>query len=105
MKPTLRQMEYLVAIADTGTFSAAAKQTFVSQPSMSAQIKDMEAHIGSALLERGRHGALLTPIGEDIVSRARLVLRQVEEMKLLGREAGGTLAGRIKLGVLDYFYT
>ena len=100
MKPTLRQMEYLVAIADTGTYSAAAKQTFVSQPSMSAQIKDMEAHIGVALLERGRHGALLTPIGEDIVSRARMILRQVEEMKLLGREADGTLAGRIKLGVL-----
>ncbi len=100
MKPTLRQMEYLVAIADTGTFSAAAKQTYVSQPSMSAQIKDMEAHIGMALLERGRHGALLTPIGEEIVTRARMILRQVEEMKVLGREAEGTLAGRIRLGVL-----
>lgn len=100
MKPSLRQMEYLVAIADTGTFSAAAKQTFVSQPSLSAQIKDMEAHIGVALFERGRHGALLTPIGEDIASRARMILRQVEEMKVLGREAEGTLAGRIKLGVL-----
>jgi LysR family hydrogen peroxide-inducible transcriptional activator len=93
-------MEYLVAIADMGTFSAAAKKTFVSQPSMSAQIKDMEDHIGMALLERGRHGALLTPIGKEIVARSRIVLRQVEEMKVLGREAGGTLAGRIKLGVL-----
>lgn len=100
MKPTLRQMEYLVAIADTGTFSAAAKKTFVSQPSMSAQIKDMEGHIGMALLERGRHGALLTPIGNEIVARSRMILRQVEEMKVLGREAEGTLAGRIKLGVL-----
>jgi len=100
MKPTLRQMEYLVAIADTGTFGAAAKRTFVSQPSLSAQVKDMEEHIGVALLERGRHGALLTPVGEEMVARARLVLRQVEEMKVLGREAGGTLAGRIKLGVL-----
>jgi len=100
MKPTLRQMEYLVAIADTGTFSAAAKKTFVSQPSMSAQIKDMEDHIGMTLLERGRHGALLTPIGKEIVARSRTVLRQVEEMKVLGREAEGTLAGRIKLGVL-----
>ena len=54
MKPTLRQMEYLVAIAESGTFSAAAKKTFVSQPSMSAQIKDMEAHLGAPLLERGR---------------------------------------------------
>ncbi len=100
MKPTLRQMEYLVAIAETGTFSAAAKKTFVSQPSMSAQIKDMETQLGAPLLERGRHGALLTPIGQDIVARARMILRQVEEMKVLGREAKGTLAGRIKLGVL-----
>ena len=100
MKPTLRQMEYLVAIADTGTFGEAAKRTFVSQPSLSAQIKDMEAHIGIQLLERGRHGALLTPVGVEMVARARIVLRQVEEMKVLGREAEGTLAGRVKLGVL-----
>ncbi len=100
MKPTLRQMEYLVAIADTGTFGEAAKRTFVSQPSLSAQVKDMELHIGASLLERGRHGALLTPIGEEMVKRARIVLRQVEEMKVLGREAEGTLAGRVKLGVL-----
>jgi LysR family hydrogen peroxide-inducible transcriptional activator len=93
-------MQYLVAIADTGTFGEAAKRTFVSQPSLSAQVKDMELHIGAPLLERGRHGALLTPIGEEMVTRARLVLRQVEEMKLLGREADGTLAGRVKLGVL-----
>lgn len=100
MKPTLRQMEYLVAIADTGTFGAAAKKTFVSQPSLSAQVKDMEMHIGAPLLERGRHGAMLTPIGAEIVTRARHVLREVEEMKVLGREADGTLAGRIRLGVL-----
>ncbi len=100
MKPTLRQMEYLVAIAETGTFSEAAKQTFVSQPSLSAQIKDMEAHLDVSLLERGRHGALLTPIGEEVVARVRIVLRQVEELKVLVRESGGTLAGRLKLGVL-----
>lgn len=100
MKPTLRQMEYLVAIADKGTFGAAAKHTHVSQPSLSAQIKDMEAHIGVPLLERSRTGAMLTPVGEDMVARARFVLRQVEEMKVLGREAGGALVGRIKLGVL-----
>ncbi len=100
MKPTLRQLEYLVAIADTGTFSAAAKTTYVSQPSLSAQVKDMEDHLGASLLERGRHGALLTPIGKDVVARARIVLRQVEELKVLAREAEGTFSGRIKLGVL-----
>ena len=100
MKPTLRQMEYLVALADTGTFGEAAKRTNVAQPSLSAQIKDMEHHIGSPLLERGRHGALLTPLGHEMVTRARIVLRQVEAMKVLGREVDGTLAGRVRLGVL-----
>lgn len=100
MKPTLRQMEYLVAIADTGTFSEASKRTFVSQPSLSAQVKDMEEHLGASLFERGRHGALLTPVGKDITARARIILRQVDELKVLAREASGTLAGRLRLGVL-----
>ncbi len=100
MKPTLRQLEYLVAIAETGTFSEAAKRTFVSQPSLSAQIKDMEGHLGASLLERGRHGALLTPVGEDVVARSRIILRHVEELKVLARESEGTLAGRVRLGVL-----
>lgn len=100
MKPTLRQMQYLVAIAETGKFKDAAKRCNVSQPSLSVQIKDMEDHVGAPLLERGRHGALLTPIGEELVIRARMILRQTEELKVLGREAHGTLAGRIRMGVL-----
>jgi len=100
MKPSLRQLEYLVAVAETGTFSEAAKRTFVSQPSLSLQIKDMEQHIGASLLERGRHGALLTPIGMELVTRARLILRHVEEFKAIAREADGNLTGRIRLGVL-----
>lgn len=100
VKPTLRQLEYLVAIAETGTFSEAAKRTFVSQPSLSTQVKDMEAHLGACLLERGRHGALLTPIGEEMVVRARIILRHVEELKVLARESEGTLAGKVRLGVL-----
>lgn len=100
MRPTLRQMEYLVAIAETGTFGGAAKRTFVSQPSLSAQVKDMEEQLGASLLERGRQGAILTPIGETIVKRARTILRNVEELKVLAREAEGTLAGRVRLGVL-----
>lgn len=100
MKPTLRQLEYLVAVAETGTFSRAAKRTFVSQPSLSMQIKDMEVHVGAQLVERGRHGAILTPIGEELVIRARIILRHIEELKVVARESEGSLAGRVKLGVL-----
>lgn len=100
MKPTLRQLQYLVAIDDTGTISEAARRTNISQPSLSIQIKDMEEQLGTSLVERGRRGALLTPLGLDVVARARIILRQVEELKVISRESEGTLAGRLKLGVL-----
>ena len=100
MKPTLRQLEYIVAIAEAGSFSEAAKRTFVSQPSLSTQVKDMEIELGAPLLERSRSGAILTPIGETVVARARIILRDVETLKLLARESENTLAGQVRLGVL-----
>lgn len=100
MKPSLRQLQYLVAIAETGTMSAAAKQTHVSQPSLSIQLKDMEDQLGVTLVERGRKGALLTPLGMEVVARARMILRQIEDLQSISREASGTLAGRVRLGVL-----
>lgn len=100
MKPSLRQLQYLVAISETGTMSEAAKRTFVSQPSLSIQVKDMEQQLGAPLVERSRKGAILTPLGVEIVSRARIILRQVEDLKAMARESSGSLAGRVKLGVL-----
>lgn len=100
MRPTLRQLQYLVAIADTGKFGDAAKRVNVSQPSLSAQIAEMETHLGTRLIERGRHGAFLTPLGEEAVRRARLILRDVEDMRSVVQSGGATLAGRIRLGVL-----
>lgn len=101
MKPSLRQLQYLVAISETGTMSEAAKRTHVSQPSLSIQLKDMEEQLGASLVERGRKGAIVTPLGAEVVSRARIILRHVEELKVLSREAKGTLAGRLRLGVLS----
>lgn len=100
MRPTLRQMEYLVAIADTGKFGDAAKRANVSQPSLSAQIADMEAELDVLLVERGRHGALLTPIGAEIVRRARLILQEVEELKTAAQRNTDGLSGRMRVGVL-----
>ena len=100
MKPTLRQLQYLVALAEAGTFSGAAKQCGVSQPSLSAQVQDMEAVLGVTLVERGRRGAPLSPIGQTLCARARLILRDVELMKTAARESGDTLAGLVRLGVL-----
>ncbi len=100
MRPTLKQLEYLVAIAETGRYGEAAKRVNVSQSSLSTQIADMEAELGTRLLERGRHGAVLTPTGRDIVIRARHILREVEELHTLSRQNEAEFQGRINLGVL-----
>ncbi len=100
MKPTLRQLEYIVAVAEHGTFSEAAIQSNVSQPSLSAQIKDVEEYLGTPLIERSRTGARMTPFGDMFVSRARIILRQVDALRTLSREISGTLAGRYTLGTL-----
>lgn len=100
MRPTLRQLQYVVAIAETGRFHEAAKRLHVSQPSLSAQVADVEAQLDVKLIERGRHGAIMTPQGEEFVKRARIILHSVEDLKSAMEVGASTLAGRIRLGVL-----
>ncbi len=100
MKPTLRQMEYIVTVAETGRFGVAASKLNVSQPSLSAQIADTEAFLGVRIFNRGRTGATQTKEGEDIVRRARLILRDVEDLRVSVRDKD-VLAGRLRLGVLS----
>jgi LysR family hydrogen peroxide-inducible transcriptional activator len=100
MRPTLRQLQYIVAVADTGKFHDAARLLAVSQPSMSAQIADAEAQLGAVIFERGRNGAILTPAGEEVVRRARIVLTQVEDIKTVAVQMSSGIAGRYRLGTL-----
>lgn len=100
MRPTLRQLQYFVAIADTKRFGEAARHLNVSQSALSAQIADMEDGLGVVLIERGRHGALLTPVGEQLLIRARRILTEVQEFRNAARQSGDGLSGRIQLGVL-----
>lgn len=100
MRPTFRQLQYLVAVADTGRFHEAARLMNVSQPSLSAQIADAENQLGVVLLERGRNGAILTPAGEEIVRRARVILTQMEDLKAVAHQSKGALAGRYRLGTV-----
>jgi len=100
MRPTLRQLQYIVAVADTGRFHEAAKRLHVSQPSLSAQIAEVEKQLDVQLIERGRNGALMTPLGDDFVRRARLILRDVEDLKSAMQVSEDAFAGRIRLGVL-----
>jgi len=99
MRPTLRQLEYIVAIAETGQVGLAARQLNVSQPSLSAQLAEVEADLGVTLFQRGRAGAKITPVGEEIVRRARQILHELQDLRAAAR-GGGIFQGRLRLGVL-----
>lgn len=97
--PTLRQLRYLVALADQGHFGRAALACSVSQPALSQQIADLEARLGVGLVDRRGRGATLTETGLLIVARARAVLSSVQD---LTNAATGidALVGPVALGVI-----
>lgn len=96
--PTVRQLQYLVTLADTGSFAEAARISHVSQPALSQQIKALEERLAVKLLERSTTGAILTPIGRSIVARARGVLGEVRNIEELARSAATGLTGTLRLG-------
>ena len=100
MRPTFRQLEYLVAIDDTGRFSSAAHSMHVSQPSLSAQVAEAENQLGFKVFERGRHGAIATPLGRELLGRAREVLQSMSDIKRLAQYGQDGLVGQVRLGVL-----
>ncbi|MEL6799886.1 MAG: LysR substrate-binding domain-containing protein [Pseudomonadota bacterium] len=99
--PTLQQMRYFVAIADTLHFRRAAAAVNVTQPTLSAQLKELELRLGVQLVERSRSRVMLTPVGREIVDRARRVLRDVEEIRNTARLSQRPLGDTIKLGVVQ----
>lgn len=100
LQPTLRQLEYLVAIAETGGFHRAAEACHVTQPGLSAQIKQMEQLLDVQLLERDRRRVLFTPAGRAILERAREILRAAEDLVETARVFARPLAGILRLGVI-----
>ncbi len=100
MTPTLRQMEYLVALAETGQFVEAARRSSVSQPALSKQVREVEDALGVELFERARPHVLLTDAGEDIVERARRILSSTRELINAAKLYGGQPTGTLKLGVI-----
>ena len=98
--PTFQQLRYLVAIADAGTFGAAADEEFVTQPAISAQIKELERKLGVTLFERSSRGVFMTTQGSEVVERARVILRDVKDLVGSTHYEGDHLRGRIGLGVI-----
>ena len=97
---SLRQLQYAVAIADTLSFRRAAERCRVAQPSLSAQVGELEGALGVRLFERDRRRVLVTTAGHELVARARVVLREAEDLVEHARRAGDPLAGTLRLGVI-----
>ncbi len=95
----LRDLHYLVALAEHRHFGRAADACFVSQPTLSTQIRKLEDELGVQLVERTPRRVLLTDVGRDIVARARAVLRDVDEIKAIARRTVDPEAGSLRLGI------
>ena len=96
----LRDLRYLVALADTRHFGHAAERTHVSQPTLSAQIKKLEDYLGTPLVERQPRRIALTDVGERVVARARRVLQDCDDIVELARAARDPLAGTLRLALI-----
>lgn len=98
--PTLRQLRYLVAIAEFRHFGRAAESCFATQSTLSAGLQELESLLDVKLVERSKRRVMLTPLGEDVVARARLVLRGAEDIAELASASKDPLSGPLRLGVI-----
>jgi LysR family transcriptional regulator, hydrogen peroxide-inducible genes activator len=95
----LRDLRYLVALAEHRHFGRAAEACFVSQPTLSTQIRKLEEELGVTLVERAPRKVMLTPAGRDIAERARRIVADVEQMKEAARRSQDPEAGTVRLGI------
>ena len=97
--PTLRQLEYLVAVADARHFRRAAERTNTTQPTLSEQIKALEGRLGVQLIERSRSRVVLTPIGLEVVEVARRMLKDARSLREMCSRKDDRPGGVLRLGV------
>ncbi len=97
---TIRQLRYFEALAGTLHFGRAAELAHVSQPALSAQIMEMEKHLGVTLVERTRNNTLLTAKGREILEHVQSVLSALDRLEEAARRSTGTLEGLIRLGII-----
>jgi LysR family hydrogen peroxide-inducible transcriptional activator len=97
---SLRQIEYAVAVADTLNFRKAAERCNVSQPSLSAQLSQLEEAIGMRLFERDRRRVIVTPRGVDVIARARVLLQHADDVESSARRAADPFAGTLRIGII-----
>jgi LysR family hydrogen peroxide-inducible transcriptional activator len=97
---TIRELRYLVALANRAHFGRAAQECHVSQPTLSTQIRKLEEYLGVTLIERNANSFALTPVGQEVVEKARRIVAQVDELLATTRTGHGPLSGPLNLGVI-----
>lgn len=97
---TLTELKYVVAVAEARHFGQAAERCFVSQPSLSASVKNLEDELGVKLFERGKRGVFLTEAGEQIVAQARRALEEADRVKTVAKQGRDPLKGVLRLGII-----
>ena len=98
--PTIRQLQYLVALRHYGHFGKAAESCFVTQSTLSASLRELETLVGVTLVERTRRVVRFTPLGARIAAKALRVLREAEELADMARAEGLPLTGELRMGVI-----
>ena len=100
IRPTIRQLEYLVALDAHGHIGRAAAACFVSQPTLSAQIRELEKHLGVAVTERVGRGIVVTAAGRELAARARVILRDTDELVESGHRSETSLMGPLRVAAI-----
>lgn len=98
--PSLRQLQYLVALSEQLNFTRAAESCFVTQSTLSAALKELEALLGASLVERDRQTVLMTPTGSAVVARSRTILAEAQDLADFAAAAGEPMTGLLRLGVI-----
>ena len=98
--PTLKQLQYLVALHEHGHFGRAADACFVSQSTLSAGLRDLETLLGVVLVERTKRAVRFTPLGNAVVTKAHRLLREAEELSDMVQCAGQPLSGEVRMSVI-----
>jgi LysR family transcriptional regulator, hydrogen peroxide-inducible genes activator len=99
-RPSVRQLECLVATAKHLNFRVAARDCHISQPALSSQIARLEKSLGVILFERNRRRVLLTPVGEALVERAKRLLADLDDVSAVAQAHAEPLGGQLRLGVI-----
>ena len=98
--PTLKQLQYLVALHEHGHFGRAAQSCIVSQSTLSAGLRELESLLGVTLVERTRRVVRFTPLGNRVVAKAHRLLREAEELTELVQSSGQPLSGELRMSVI-----